>query len=172
MNDIPNWKDVNPRLGVSYDLFGNGRTALKTSIGRYVAKTNVDVSQLLNPINTSVNAASRAWNDDNHNFVPDCDLGNFAANGELFADRFEECFRWRLAGGTNGAGPTLERLALFKPAGIDALLPTPAGVVFNTAHGSKLVGYDQLATEPSDWKQTPAGPIGVSPDGGARIFAT
>src|SRR6266487_318472 len=82
VNDIPNWKDINPRLGVSYDLFGNGRTALKTSIGRYVAKTNVDVSQLLNPINTSVNAASRAWTDANHNFVPDCDLGNFAGNGE------------------------------------------------------------------------------------------
>jgi carboxypeptidase family protein len=85
VEDIPNWKDINPRLGVSYDLFGNGRTALKTSIGRYVAKTNVDVSQLLNPINTSVNSASRAWTDANHNFVPDCDLGNFGLNGECGA---------------------------------------------------------------------------------------
>jgi Carboxypeptidase regulatory-like domain len=85
VDDIPNWKDINPRLGVSYDLFGNGRTALKTSIGRYVAKTNVDVSQLLNPINTSVNSASRAWTDSNHNFVPDCDLGNFGLNGECGA---------------------------------------------------------------------------------------
>ena len=43
VDDVPNWKDINPRLGGSYDLFGNGRTALKASIGRYVAKTNVDV---------------------------------------------------------------------------------------------------------------------------------
>jgi hypothetical protein len=82
VTDIPNWKDFNPRLGASYDLFGTGRTALKFSIGRYVAKTNVDVSQILNPINTSVNSASRSWSDDNNNFVPDCDLGNFARNGE------------------------------------------------------------------------------------------
>ena len=85
VDDIPNWKDVNPRLGGSYDLFGDGRTALKVSLGRYVAKTNVDVSQLLNPINTSVNAAARAWTDLNGNFVPDCDLGNFAQNGECGA---------------------------------------------------------------------------------------
>ncbi len=85
VDDIPNWKDLNPRLGGSYDLFGDGRTALKVSLGRYVAKTNVDVSQLLNPINTSVNAASRAWTDSNGNFVPDCDLGNFAQNGECGA---------------------------------------------------------------------------------------
>ena len=85
VDDIPNWKDLNPRLGGSYDLFGDGRTALKVSLGRYVAKTNVDVSQLLNPINTSVNAAARAWTDLNGNFVPDCDLGNFAQNGECGA---------------------------------------------------------------------------------------
>jgi hypothetical protein len=82
VDDIPNWKDLNPRLGGSYDLRGNGRTALKISAGRYVAKTNVDVSQTLNPINTSINAATRSWNDTNGNFVPDCDLSNFQANGE------------------------------------------------------------------------------------------
>ena len=36
----------------------------------------------LNPITTSVNSATRAWTDANKNFVPDCDLGNFALNGE------------------------------------------------------------------------------------------
>src|SRR4029453_696809 len=78
---IPNWKDLNPRVGVAYDVFGNGRTAIKTSLGRYVAKTNVDVAVLLNPITTAVNTASRSWTDLNGNYYPDCDLGNFAANG-------------------------------------------------------------------------------------------
>jgi hypothetical protein len=31
---IPDWKDIDPRFGVSYDLFGTGRTALKASVSR------------------------------------------------------------------------------------------------------------------------------------------
>lgn len=82
---IPDWKDFDPRFGLSYDLFGNGRTALKFAVGRYVAKTNVDVAVLLNPNTTAVNVAARSWNDANGNYYPDCDLGNFAANGECGA---------------------------------------------------------------------------------------
>ena len=62
-------------------------------MGRYVAKTNVDVSQQLNPINTSVNRRrargatrrSDAGDPRSGNFVPDCDLGNFTGNGECGA---------------------------------------------------------------------------------------
>lgn len=80
--DVPNWKDFNPRLGAAYDLFGNGRTALRTSLGRYVGKEAVSVAQQFNPVLTSVNSTNRSWNDANRDFVPDCDLSNFAANGE------------------------------------------------------------------------------------------
>jgi hypothetical protein len=85
VDGIPHWMDINPRVGVAWDLFGNGRTAFKTSIGRYVAKTNVDVAVLLNPITTNVNTANRSWTDLNSNYYPDCDLGNFSANGECGA---------------------------------------------------------------------------------------
>ncbi|MEQ1911070.1 MAG: TonB-dependent receptor [Vicinamibacterales bacterium] len=76
---IPSWKDLNPRVDAAYDLFGNGRTAVKFAIGRYVAKTNVDVPTANNPITTSVISAARSWTDTNKNFVPDCNLGNFDA---------------------------------------------------------------------------------------------
>ena len=33
-------KDINPRVGVAYDLFGNGKTAFKFSLGRYPTPTN------------------------------------------------------------------------------------------------------------------------------------
>jgi hypothetical protein len=82
---IPSWKDLNPRVDLAYNLFGNGRTALKFAVGRYVAKTNVDVPTANNPITTSVISATRSWGDDNHNYVPDCDLGNFTKNGECGA---------------------------------------------------------------------------------------
>ncbi|MGH2400717.1 MAG: hypothetical protein ACRDF6_12830, partial [bacterium] len=82
VHDVPSWKDLNPRLGAAYDLFGNGRTAVKTSLGRYVGVTGVDIAAANNPILTSVNRVNRAWTDTNGNYSPDCDLTNFARNGE------------------------------------------------------------------------------------------
>lgn len=82
VDDVPNWIDLNPRLGVSYDLFGTGRTALKASLGRYVGKHGIEVALANDPITTSVNSANRSWSDTNGDYVPDCDLTNFDANGE------------------------------------------------------------------------------------------
>ena len=32
---IPHWRNLSPRVGAAYDLFGDGKTAVKASIGRY-----------------------------------------------------------------------------------------------------------------------------------------
>jgi Carboxypeptidase regulatory-like domain/TonB dependent receptor-like, beta-barrel len=85
--DAPSWKDINPRLGVAYDLFGNGKTAVKFTAGRYVAKLGTDdiAGNIASPIARSVTNVFRGWGDANGNYVPDCDLGNFGANGECAA---------------------------------------------------------------------------------------
>ena len=85
VKNVPSWKDFSPRVGGSYDLFGDGRTALKASIGRYVAKTATTIANANNPVNTSVNQVNRSWTDANGNYVPDCDLRNRGANGECGA---------------------------------------------------------------------------------------
>jgi hypothetical protein len=55
------------------------------SFGRYVANSGVEWTNQFNPSVTSVNETNRSWNDANGNYVPDCDLGNFSANGECGA---------------------------------------------------------------------------------------
>ena len=61
LTDVPNYKDISPRLGVAYDLFGNGKTALKATLSRYVQTSTVSTARLLNPLTTSVNTATRSW---------------------------------------------------------------------------------------------------------------
>jgi hypothetical protein len=85
LSNVPNWKDLNPRLGVSYDLLGNGRTALKASLGRFVGAASTNLALAANPVATSVNSVTRTWNDTNGDFKPTCDLQNFSANGECGA---------------------------------------------------------------------------------------
>lgn len=82
---LPCWSDINPRVGVAYDLFGTGKTAVKFNIGRYVGGEAVDIASANHPVNSSVNATTRTWGDANRNYVPDCDLRSPTANGECGA---------------------------------------------------------------------------------------
>lgn len=66
VDDVPNWKDVTTRLGASYDVFGNGRTAIKASFGKYLDLEHVGtIVSPNNPISTRVTNATRVWNDAN-----------------------------------------------------------------------------------------------------------
>jgi hypothetical protein len=102
----PDWKNVNPRLGVSYDIFGDGKSALKASLGRFVPYT---VAASNNPASNQAASATRTWNDSNGNYVPDCVLGTGVpgANGECGA-LSDATFGQVRAGNTTFASDALE----------------------------------------------------------------
>jgi hypothetical protein len=71
---VPNWKDINPRLGLAYDLRGNGKTAVKAAFGRYVNfESAAGIVLANNPVNQMVTSATRTWNDLNGDYVPQND---------------------------------------------------------------------------------------------------
>jgi hypothetical protein len=74
------WKDLSPRLGVAYDLFGKGRTALKASLSRYNVQGLFLNDQ--NPARANV-TMTRTWTDPSGDFVIQGDPFDPNANGEL-----------------------------------------------------------------------------------------
>jgi len=94
---VSGYHDITPRLGAAYDVFGNGRTALKVNLGKYLQGASVsNLAYGSNPVlrlpfGTGLSTTglclfgafgftnpcvSRQWLDLNGNFTPDCDLSN------------------------------------------------------------------------------------------------
>jgi carboxypeptidase family protein len=73
---IEGYNDITPRVGIAYDLRGNGKTAIKFNTGRYLEAAvngNGNYSSLL-PSSRIQTSVTRTWTDRNGNFAPDCNL--------------------------------------------------------------------------------------------------
>ena len=69
VENVPLWHDVTPRLGVAYDLFGNGKTAIKGSFGTYLWKSYTGIAARYNLMLADTD--TRDWNDLNRNDIAD-----------------------------------------------------------------------------------------------------
>ena len=97
------YNDITPRMGAAYDLFGNGKTAVKVNLGKYLQGASVSNlayganPALRIPFGTGLSTTgvcsfgalgfanpcvSRNWTDANGNLTPECMLTNPLANGE------------------------------------------------------------------------------------------
>ena len=66
MDSVTGFNDLTPRMGAVYDLFGNGKTALKASAGKYLSAATADgVYSSQNQGLNYVRTASRPWTDSN-----------------------------------------------------------------------------------------------------------
>jgi hypothetical protein len=66
---VQTWKDISPRVGVAFDVFGNGRTAVKWNIARYVLADGVSTAAANNPQTTVGRTDVRNWEDLNGDYT-------------------------------------------------------------------------------------------------------
>lgn len=70
---MPVWKDLAPRFGVVYDLFGNAKTALKFGANRYNESRTTFFANRYNPL--ALTSASLSWTDLNRDDIAQGELG-------------------------------------------------------------------------------------------------
>jgi hypothetical protein len=75
------YNDLTPRIGVAYDVFGTGKTAIKFNFGHYLdAAVNDSIFDDNNPARRTVSVVTnRSWTDNDGDYLIDCSLTNFGA---------------------------------------------------------------------------------------------
>ena len=63
IKNLPNFKDIAPRFGAAFDLFGNGRTGITGSIGKYTQQDQVSFTGRYSP--SVAGSDRRTWTDRN-----------------------------------------------------------------------------------------------------------
>lgn len=149
VSNVPNWKDVSPRLGLSYDVFGDGKTAVKASLGRFVEGVGLmTVTRLANPQTATVAFATRSWDDRNGDFLPQAEelgpLSDSGFGGTRIRTRYDEAL-------INGWGKRGYSWEFTGSAQREVLTGTSLSVgYFRRWYGNQRV-TDNLEVGPSDY---------------------
>ncbi len=90
-SDNLDWKDLTYRMGMVYDLRGDGKSAVKVAANKYLLGQTLNGFGINpNPVNALQLNTTRSWADSNHNFAVDCNLANPAAQN-LTASGGDNC---------------------------------------------------------------------------------
>ena len=92
----PDWKALAPRFSGVYDLFGDGKTALKVAANRYHIPPGVANVTRLNP--DLVTSDTHAWSDANHDGIPQLnELGPSTGFNFGTTNRYSPTLTWPVA---------------------------------------------------------------------------
>ncbi|MBM3779508.1 MAG: TonB-dependent receptor [Acidimicrobiia bacterium] len=146
----PDWKDTAPRFGASYDVRGDGRTAVKGSVGRYLLMQSVGFPAQFNPANPGgvfdPVYDRRNWTDLNgDDIAQDHEIGPSRNPTFSRADRNPD--------------PDLKReYDVLYNVSVDHQVMRAVGlaVSFNRRHASNLNWIDNVAQSPSDYEMLTA----------------
>jgi hypothetical protein len=73
--DLVNWKDITPKMGAAWDVTGNGKTAVRVNLGKYLDPARAGGTYSgPNPLSRISTSITRTWTDANRDYVPNCDL--------------------------------------------------------------------------------------------------
>jgi hypothetical protein len=148
--DGVSYKDLTPRWGVTWDAFGNGKTAVKWNMGKFLNAAGISgIYSNANPARRGVNTVRRNWEDTNGNRVVDCDLMNFSPNGECttFVPGFNDTTRYGRDPLTLDGSGSPVGLATTQCGRREAGIPVVVQAYCNAYGGSLLEGWGRRRSE-------------------------
>ncbi|HEY2152378.1 MAG TPA: carboxypeptidase regulatory-like domain-containing protein [Vicinamibacterales bacterium] len=148
---LPTWKDWSPRTSVVYDLFGNGKTAIRAGFNKYMTGATTGFAQIYNP--TALTTQSLPWTDVNKDDIAQGERGcvyltagceiNFAALPSNFGVRALSTF-----------SPDLERpYQLMYNVGVQHELLPGTSITAEYFHSSfkNLIARNNIARTAADY---------------------
>ena len=108
LDGVTGYNDITPRMGMAWDAFGNGKTAVKINLGKYLEPVTNDGNYTIGNKAAQLQVSTtRNWTDGNTNYVPDCDLMNPLAQ-DFRASGGDFCGPW----GNSNFGNTVNPLTV------------------------------------------------------------